>query len=381
MPVFGEMRSFLIIGVAACGAVGRSNLASQSSADCEGDAMAAAQFHALERDRVRIEFLPGTAADREAESILARRIDARDRISRALGVHDDRTLVVRLTPSRAAARAHHVEAGVAYPEDARIEALYLDGDDSYERVRYGHEVTHVLTWLLDPKHGPHFKLIDEGLAEAFDQSGRDLTAVFANELLATDRTVADATAFNNDDVFGRNYAKAGSFVQMLLALDSDPAKLARFYARCRWDTDFDASGLTARIDANLVAVYGIDLAGFRARWTAALERARERGPVLVSQRDADELSALLAKRDRALAERDPSLLAETTEHFYCSGSARNRWVLANVPSGHSTLVRAFDTGIKNYSTAVLVVDKEIGGRSERVRGYAEHFPTGWRLVK
>src|SRR5262249_28269880 len=156
--------------------------------------------------------------------------------------------------------------------------------------------------------------------------------------------------FDEDDVFGRNYARAGSFMQTLLAMDPDPAKLARFYTRSRWDRDIDARGLATWIDANLVAVYGIRFASFRARWTDQLEHAAKLGPVLVSEPDAEELATLLAHRDRALAQHDSALLRATMEGFYCDitsdldRSRRVRWVLAHVASGQSTLVQAFATG-------------------------------------
>jgi hypothetical protein len=389
------MRTLLIVAVAACASgqrvvddeVIRVGSPYLSTDWCDDDAMTSVPFRSFERDRVRIDVLPGTAAERDAASILARHVAARDRIARALGVRDERTLVVRLAPSRAAAKSHHMEAGMAFPAQARIEALYLDAEDSYEHLQYGHEVTHVLAWLLDPTPRAHLKLVEEGLAEVFDQSGRDLNRELANVLLASDKTIADVTGFDQDDVFGRNYAKAGSFMQTLLAMDGDPSKLARFYARSRWDRDLDAGSLTKLIDANLVAVYGTRLDTFRARWTDQLERAAKLGPVLVSQSETEQLAALLALRDQALAQKDPSLLRATMEGFYCdaiSDQERGRHVarvLASVTGGHSKLVHAFATGIKNYATAVLVIDKDVRGRTKRVRGYAERFPIGWRLVR
>jgi hypothetical protein len=354
---------------------------------CADDAMAAAQLTAVERDGVRLEYLPGTAAERDAAAILDHEIAARARIASALGVHDERTLVVRLAPSRAAAASHHIQGGKAFPEQARIEALYLDGEDTYEHVHYGHELTHVLAWRMDPSRAQHLRIIEEGLAEVFDQSGRDLDRELANQEVAAGHAPTQAIAFRDEDAaFAVDYAKAGSFMQTLLAIDPDPAKLAQFYKRSRWDRDLDAKSLSQLIDSNLAAVYGIRLAALQARWAQDLERAAARGPVLVPPEDAEQLAALVAFRDRAIANHDPALLRATVEGFYCDvvsdreRERRVRAMLATAPPGRSTLVQAFATAIKNYPTAILVIDRTQAGQTHRVHAFAERFPIGWRLV-
>ena len=54
--------------------------------------------------------------------------------------------------------------------------------------------------------------------------------------------------------------------------------------------------------------------------------------------------------------------------------------LTRTAPGHATLVQAFATGIKNYSTATLVFDRTAAGVTHRMHAWAEHFPAGWRFV-
>lgn len=364
------------------------------------DPMRGASFVVHERGRFRLRVLPDTAAEDDLDDIAAKREHAFARITAALAIVEPRTIDLVLSPSRAAADAHGVGAGRALPERAEIAVLYLDGADSYEKRRYGHELMHVLSHQIDPAHRYHVKILDEGIAEVMDHSGRDSHLAAAQELRATRQVSPEASleaylTFDDDDVLGARYGKAGSFVKRLLDVDPDPARFRAFYADLwqKWagDSPFAPDGaeltgakLNAVVDDALTARYGTDLATFRAGWRSAVQAHLDAPAATVSAGDRAEIEALFARRDAAISSGDAGGYRATMEAFYCDRVTEEERaeVAAKAATGaptRTTVKEILETGIKNYPTVQVSFVEETSGNARDRVAWLERFPVGWRL--
>ncbi|HVH43562.1 MAG TPA: hypothetical protein VM925_14505, partial [Labilithrix sp.] len=179
---------------------------------CDEDPMEHVDFAVREIAPFRIRYLPGTAAERDLVGIAETRRKALQNITRALHVDEPRTLELSFAPNPLAAMAHKIKGGGASPWGGRVMALYLEHPNTYERQRFGHELTHVVGFHLDPDHREHLPIVVEGLAELLDQSGREPHRTFADVLRARGIAPRDAVMLGDRDVEDVDYPKAHSFV-------------------------------------------------------------------------------------------------------------------------------------------------------------------------
>ena len=363
---------------------------------CDEDPMGNVDFISYYSGPFNLYYLPGTAAGRDRVEILNKRNSALEIITTALDVEESRIIDIYMTPSRRAAVAHNVESGVSFRAEGRIEVLYLDAPDSYEKNQYGHEVTHVVAFHLDPNHYFHLKLIDEGIAEFFDQSGRNFHQGFVQECRAYERDLTDVLQLNEEDIYAYSYPKAASFIQNLFDIDPDPDKFRAFYNGCymHWSGDrplapggeiLDAEKLEEIIDSQLRKHYSITLYQFNEMWLDELMPFLENEPLRPSQEDNNEIKYLFAVRDKALSEGNADLYRSTMEGFYCDRvSDKERMEQAermtSFPSPvQCKVIEVFDMGIKNYPVAVVHYERKIKGENKILRAWVEHYPVGWRF--
>lgn len=324
--------------------------------------MADATFVETDEGDVRVHAIPGTAADRDRKEIAAKRKAAIAAISASLGVNEDHIIDLWLSPSRAAATAHGLAGGQT--RRSRVEVLYLDAPDSYERVQYGHEMTHVVAQHLDFDR-QHLPLVNEGVAEMFDQSGRDLHRAFAQAIRVSGKTIAEAIATSEKESVVADYPKGGSFVKRLFERDPSPSSFRAFFRDVRvTGQSLDGAAVDAMLDAALQKSYGLDLATFRREWMAILEPLVAT-PTLVPPEDAAAITTVIETRHRALAERDAPLFRSTMEGFYCTpewdDAKREAFAVEAVTKPASSneappqILEILDTGLVNYRTAAARV--------------------------
>jgi hypothetical protein len=340
----------------------------------------------------RVHAIPGTDADRDRKEIAGRRKKAIAEISARLDVTEDRIVELWLSPNRAAAAAHGLSAGQT--RRARVEVLYLGAPESYERLRYGHEMTHVVTQNLDHDRR-HLPLVDEGVAEVFDQSGRDLHRAFAQIIRADGKTVDEALVTPADESTSVKYPKAGSFMKRLFEKNPDPKPFRAFFRDVRVafrgeipldpaGNPLDAAAIDAMLDSALRKSYGLDLASFRAEWKRILEPLVA-SPTLVSAEDASAIASVLDAREWAVAHHDAAAYRATMDGFYCIpdwDDAKREAVAAEVVAGsrpRARVVEIFDTGLKNFRTAAARVAVEgEGSRTILLEKFPD--PIGYRVT-
>jgi hypothetical protein len=365
---------------------------------CNDDLMSSDDFLSYSAGSFILFYLPNTGAERDREEILEKRNSALIHILETLEIQEDRIIKIFMVPNRLCGLAHGIDTGIAYPWRAEIHVLYLDQPQTYEQIHYGHEVTHIAAYYLDIDHLYHFRILEEGLAEFFDASGRDYHQVFVQECFAYNLDLESAIQLNEDDVLCRSYAKAGSFLQHLFEMDPDIDKFKAFYKACymsySWDeTPLDpddhylnAPRLILFIDRGLREHYGITLEQFNELWIRKLTPLAQNGPVYLPADDINEIQQLFAIRDQAISEGSSELYRSTMEGFYCDILSDNErmyiamYTISGLPPVQSNLIDVFDMGIRNFPYAIALFEKNVNGNIETYRAYLEHYPLGWRFT-
>lgn len=342
--------------------------------------------------------LPGTAAEADVEEVLELREQAYAAIVAALGIEYEPRIELYLSPNRLAAAAHGVGSGAAYPGADRIEVVYTGASDSYEAVRYGHELTHVLAHYLDPGPKRRLPILDEGLAEYMDQSGRNLHVAYAAQLGPHLETRTQVVSLDQRDVWGSGYGRAGSLVQHLIERHGLPLFVDVWRAASMvWQDGcfrHPASGcveaaadVTEVLDAVLREEVGESWKQTQDAWRPVVEAALARGPRRVSSAAAVEIGNLLALMDAAINDGDALLYRSTMEGFYCDwrGEAGRRDIaqrsVAAFESAQTTPLIIYDTGVRNFPTAAAMVTRKEGrGFVSAFRISFEKLPVGWRVA-
>jgi hypothetical protein len=351
---------------------------------CDDSTYAGVAWSSARSPHFVIEFFPGTAADSDQAAILDRLEAAYAAIRLQLGIAAEPRITLKLSPSRIAASAHGLGFGRAYPGEDRYEVIYTGAAGSYELERYGHELTHVLAYYLDPSHPDRDRLLDEGLAEYFDQSRRNRHDAYALQLLAGAETRVRVTGFDYRDQNGKNYGRAGSLVTFLVDRYGMAKFLEVFLAT---EPTWSPEDQTAMIDGALTSVVGEGWPRVAEAWHAEVEAALEGADVSLSGKDQAEIEALVATMDLAIETDDAPLYRSTMEGFYCEwGGEKMRAeiaarTVAAFTSSSTKVEQIIPTGIKNFRTATVMVRRtDARGLSSFSSLMFEHVPAGWRVA-
>lgn len=361
------------------------------------DAHADLDWQVISSPSFNLRVLPGTAAHAQLDEIIAVREAAYTTIAGAIGLTSRPVIDVFLSPNRVAAAAHGAGKGVAWPSYLRYDVIYTGAEDSYEVQRYGHELAHVLTGQL-PKPRPYpLKVLNEGLAEYLDQSGRDLHDAYAMQLNADRESRRYLSRFEDSDVHGKNYGRAGSLVQALIERYGMPALLAILR-----DTHLDWSSgcyrhpqvtgcintgasLVLALDPAIQAHTGETWADFWPHWDAAVRAALAANPGRIDPATLEDVENLVALMDQAINTKDADIYRSTMEGFYCDWGGeqvRTDAAIRTVDSYQdveSRILAIYPTGIKNFATAYALVERTEARGTTSVHGIQlEHVDGTWR---
>jgi hypothetical protein len=158
------------------------------------------------------------------------------------------------------------------------------------------------------------------------------------------------------------------------------------YANATYGCISSAEALTAMLDGVLTAETGEGWSAVQPMWQAEVERALARevrgmGPNIVT-----EIENVVRVMDKAVATDDAEMYRSTLEGFYCEwgGDAVRDTIAGRAVNAfgatQSKVLAIFDTGVKNFSTAqVLVQRTDQGGVTTFGTLLFEHVPLGWRV--
>ena len=347
-----------------------------------------------------VNVLPGTAAEADITSILAKREQAYDAIRSALGISAAPTITVYLSPSRVAAGAKGKGLGQSFPGQDRIEAVYTGTADSFEVKQHGLLLTRTLEYYLDATQTRRHPFLAAGLAEALDQSGRNLHDAYALRIRAGIENRTRMVSLESTDLTGRNTGRAGSLVKYLIDqygmatfIDIYKATALTSVQGCAnksatYGCISTATNLTTMLDGIFQAKLGKTYAQVAAGWKAEVDArmALAKGVNLPSA-DQAAIKNLVNLMDQAIETGDAAAYRSTMEGFYCEWQGEaGRQDIANrtvdtYQGSTSYVMRIYATGIQNFTTARVLVRRidEKGLLSFHTLS-AEKFPQGWRIT-
>ncbi|HUS65248.1 MAG TPA: hypothetical protein VMZ28_11925 [Kofleriaceae bacterium] len=366
---------------------------------CDDSTYASASWVPYTSAHFVVNVLPGTAAETDIASILAKREAAYTAIRGALGVSAEPTITVYLSPNRMAAGAKGKGLGQSFPGQDRIEAVYTGAADSFEVKQHGHLIARDLDFYLDATSTRRHPFLGAGLAEALDQSGRNLHDAYALRVRAGLENRTRLVSLESTDLTGKNTGRAGSLVKYLIDQHGMAAFLEVYKAtsltsaqgcatkNATYGCINSAASLTSMLDGVFKAKLGQSFAQVAAGWKAEVDARMAVGKTNLAAADQTAIKNLVNLMDQAIETGDAAVYRSTMEGFYCEwlGEA-GRQDIANrtietYQGSTSTVMRIYPTGVQNFTTArVLLRRNDERGQLSFHTLSAEKFPQGWRIT-
>ena len=366
---------------------------------CDDSTYAGESWSSTSSDHFTAWYLPGTAAEADAATILAVREAAYADIRTQLGIVETPTIDVYLSPNRLAAGAHGRGLGTAYPSLNRYEVVYPGSAQSFEVQRPGHMLARTLEYYIDTANAKRIPFLATGLAEYLDQSGRDLHDAYAVRLHSGAETRIRVSSLESTDTTGKNTGRAGSFVKFLIDrygmatfLQMYKATAVTSVSGCTQKSAVygcisSAAALTSMLDGVITAYTDDSWATVADLWKATVDSHLATASLSMPRSDRAAITNLVNVMDQAIVNGDAATYRSTMEGFYCEwGGEAIRDEIAQrtidtYGSTSSVVARIYPTGIANFTTARVTV-RRIDERN--VTSYitlsVERFPEGWRVT-
>jgi hypothetical protein len=324
-------------------------------------------------------YVEGSAADRELPTIVANREKAYAAVAAALEAPAGAKIEISLYPDRESTPSGY---GAGSTSKDVISVNYFDFTPHYEQTRYGHELTHALTYrALRGQHS--VPLLSEGLAEYLDQSGRNQHEVLSDEsrALGSRRPIR----IESEDLRSSPellYPKGGSFVQFLIE-DSGWPKFRKFYAATQGIGRLFPRDQLSQFSKRYEEVYGKTLADAEADWNKAVEAFDAKSLPQLTAEDEAAVRALFATQDAAAAAGDARAFAETYDRVerkrikYFEGNLR--YYMDRLRA--TKIVAVDDLGIKKGRRASVRATREFKNAGTRNIEYSvEKLEDGWKIL-
>lgn len=340
-------------------------------------------FLLKETEHFRLYYLPGTDAEREIEEIAANREQGFEIISDFLKVVVSEKISIYLFPSDKDSYCPtwgKTFAGRTIPEAGMIGLAYTADPESFEKVNFGHELTHALEFSLLPPGRRVPPFLREGIADYLCLSGVDMhlrLARFINVAMVDVPLELTGEKLNRAE-----YMESASFVEMLVSTSGVQAFLY-FYRQCAVLEKGEPMTLEY-ISSLMKGALGYDLAASEEIWRASLKPYLD-ASVHPLPGD-DELSRLAAELDAATGAADPQrILSLYSDDFYYRSPVEDRELvkshLEKCGTGRTESIQTFDLGTWGYGKTVAMSTVRVGADEARDKRcfLAERLWGKWRL--
>lgn len=338
-------------------------------------------FVSSESPHFVLSYVRGGAAERDLALIAAARERAYDVIIAFLGVPPGDRIKIALYPDRESALSG---AGAGVTTGDTISVVYFGFSPCYEKVGYGHELTHALSYrLLGGRHS--VPLLAEGIAEYLDQSGRDLHEwlSYKSRILGHGgrfRVEAADLAYG-DGFSGLSYTKSGSFVKWLVE-SGGREKFLKLYALTRRTGALSPEERLDVFKDKFSEVYGASLESAEAGWSAAVSVFGGKALPRLPAPEEAEVRKLFAAQDAAVVAVDSAAFVSTYDRL---GRKGIRYFQGNLnfymaKLRETRVLEVYDLGIKNGRRALVRVSRRFSDlTTRRIDYYAEKLEDGWKL--
>ncbi|MBI5743639.1 MAG: hypothetical protein HY952_03740 [Elusimicrobia bacterium] len=338
-------------------------------------------FVSSESPHFAFRYLRGGAAARDIALITANRERAYGVIAAFLGAEDGGRIPVTFYPDREAALSG---TGSGSTSRESISAVYFAFNPCYEKVSYGHELTHALSWrLLGGRHS--VPLLAEGLAEYLDQSGRNPHEwlSYKSGILAMDGQLKVEVA---DLAYGPgfsslSYTRSGSFVKWLVE-SGGREKFLELYASAREIGLLSEEERLPAFAEKFSEVYGAPLEDSQAGWNSAVGAFSGKALPRLPPEDEAVVRKLFLAQDAAVVAVDSAAFSATYDRLsrrkirYFEGNLN--FYMAKLRE--TRVLEVYDLGVKNGRRALVRVSRRFSDlTTRRIDYYAEKLEDGWKL--
>lgn len=343
-------------------------------------------------------YAPGSAAETDLAEIASTRREMYAQIAQFLRVEEPGPVKIVLSPSRVAATKNGHGLGWSVLSKSTAEVVYTGAPGSFEKRSPGHELAHIIAAKTDGALY-HLPFLDEGLAELLDGSGRDLHAAYISEIRASYSSTS-VTRLTSDDLNGRSYGRAGSFVKFLVDRYGVDKFLALWKASSvSWSGSTfttklgvkvkTAADLEAAMSQALLSTHGVSFESARREWEKTLAPYFVT-PAEVDGDDASDIKDVLHHADNAINNKDRWALRATMEGFYCdwySDQSKLDMATAAVEQRGTVktdIVSILPNNTRNFPEVVVhAIRTEVRDGVETKTAeqiWMEKFPLGWRVT-
>ncbi len=343
-------------------------------------------------------YAPGSAAETDLAEIASTRREMYLRIAQFLRVAEPGPVKIVLSPNRVAATKNGHGLGWSLLSKSTAEVVYTGAPGSFEKRSPGHELAHIIASKIDGALY-HLPFLDEGLAELLDGSGRDLHAAYISEIRASYSSTS-VTRLTSEDLSGRSYGRAGSFVKFLVDRYGVEKFLALWKASSvTWSgsTPTTKAGLKVKTAADLEAAmsqallttHGVSFEGARREWEKTLAPYFVT-PAEVDGDDASEIKDVIRHADNAINSKNRWALRSTMEGFYCDWySDQGKLDMASAAvelrgTVKTDVVSILPNNTRNFPEVIVyAIRTEVRSGVETKTAeqiWMEKFPIGWRVT-
>jgi|GEM_PF-1779788 len=345
------------------------------------------RFLKRESEHFIFQYMPDTDAERDIDEIVEKREMVFEMISSFLESTPGEKLSVYLFPTDRDSYCPtwgKTFAGRTIPEARMIGLAWLPDLESYERIHYGHEITHALEYDLFPpgKNVPPF--LREGIADYLSGAGFDMHRRLRGFIDM--EMVSEPFVIGDEKLNSAEYMESGSLVQHLVEAFGRTAFLSFYKASASLgkSEEMTRSSLSSLFSSTL----SCDIDTVERLWTERFgPYITERSEIRVPADEELEILTMLQAAEKAADERDRSkLLSLYSSDFYYRDSGDDEELLSrhfSLPSGFSTeRIECIPLGTWGYGKTVGVKAKRTENKGDSGHEWCflvEKLFGSWRL--
>jgi len=338
-------------------------------------------FVSSESPHFVITYARGGAGAADLGRVIADREGAYAAITAFLGDPGGGKINIKLYPDRSSALS---DGGAGRTTGDDISVVYFAFSPCYEKISYGHELTHALSCrLLGGRHS--VPLLAEGLAEYLDQSGRNPHEwlSYKSRILAGYGRfkVEEADLAYGPGFSSLSYTRSGSFVKWLVE-SGGRDKFLELYAVTREIGLLSGEERLRAFADKFSEVYRVPLEDSQAGWNSAVSVFTAKTLPRLPPEDEAAVRKLFQDQDAAVVAVDSAAFASTYDRLGRKGiryfDGNLNFYMAKLRE--TRVLEVYDLGIKNGRRALARVSRRFSDLTTRkIDYYVEKLEDGWKL--
>lgn len=312
-------------------------------------------------DHFNIYFPPDTEAQRDIDSIAVKREEAFENISCFFNVSVSAKIEIYIFPSDRESYCptwNKTFAGRAIPDAQMVGLAYFEDEQSYEKIHYGHEITHLLEYFFLSENMRVPPFLREGIADYLSQSNDDMhnrMIGFLNIGL-----IKSPFEMNDEKINSPEYMESGSFVKLIIDKFGKEIFLNLYNEMAVLSKD---EKMTQSDFSNILSeTLGLTLPAFENMWKEELKTYSKPLKQCQSEISSEELIKLFDTMDNAVKTGDSGLILRfySNDFYHMSKEMEHNIIKKHIESAKNyktESIELFDLGTWCYGKTIAVKSK------------------------